>query len=179
MFKNESEKDSAGYSSGATIAMALSGIAALSVIAACGAVLWAGSPAEGATPNEATQIEETVEIEPAEEHVHEWSPLTETVHHDAVTSTAKHPAEYAQQTACHTICNECGEVIDNAAEAHIEATGHSGYTANVPREETVLVKDAWSEAVVVQDAYDEVKVNGSICLGCGEVQQATSPDAAK
>lgn len=150
-------------------ALAASAAIALAAACACGAAAWHAMPHEGSEAPE--QVQATVELEePAEEHVHEWSPLTETVRHDAVTSTVRHPAEYAQQTAYHTVCNECGEVIDNAAEQHVEATGHSGYTVNVPREETVLTKDAWSEVVVVQDAYDEVVVKGSICLGCGEVQ---------
>lgn len=155
--------------------LALSGIAALACAIACGAMIWANAASTAAEEAaEPEQVEEIVEIVEEEVHEHEWSPLTETVHHDAVTRTVKHPAEYAQQTAYHTVCNECGEVLDNAADQHIEATGHSGYTVNVPREETVLTKDAWNEVVVVQDAYDEVKVNGSICLSCGEVQRAAT-----
>lgn len=145
---------------------------ALMLAAICGLAAW---PAMEASAEEApAQVSKTVALRPEPEHAHEWAALTETVHHDAVTRTVEHPAEYAQQTAYHTICNECGEILDKAAEQHMEATGHSGYTVNVPREETVLAKGAWSEVVVVEDAYDEVKVNGSICLGCGEVQRAAA-----
>lgn len=148
-----------------------------------GALAYNMQPHTALTDNqeEAVQIEKEVAIEDVEEveeveipHVHTWTPLTETLHHDAVTQEIYHPAEYETKTVSHTICNVCQAVVDNAAVEHQEATGHIGYTTNVPRQETVKVKDAWTETTVVTPAYDEQIIKGSICLDCG----ATTTDSA-
>lgn len=67
-----------------------------------------------------------------------------------------------------TICNTCGAVIDGKAQAHIEQTGHAGYTKSVPHKESVLVKKAYDEIVVDQAAYDDTVLTGYKCALCGK-----------
>lgn len=102
-------------------------------------------------------------------HIHEWETIYKTIRHEAMTDTVHHPAEYSVQTIYHTVCTTCGEKVDNAIDEHEEATGHAGYSTNVPFEESALVKAAHDEAVVVSDAWTEETYDRSICKHCGAV----------
>lgn len=89
-----------------------------------------------------------------------WSKRYVMVHHDAVTHEVSHPAEYETVTEYHTVCNDCGAQIDGKAQEHIDSTGHSGYTRNVPVNVTKVAKEAWTETVTDVAAYDELVEDG-------------------
>lgn len=144
----------------------------------CCALALAGHGVGASEPEAPAQAPAASRAAEAASHAHDWAPLTETVRHEAVTETVEHPEERAERTALHTVCNECEEVIDGAAEAHIAETGHRGYTTGVPVAETVLASPAWTEEVVVQEGYDETVELGRICVSCGEVERADAAPSA-
>ena len=100
-------------------------------------------------------------------HVHDWETVLGTVHHDAETHTVEHPAEYQNKTNYHTVCNVCGNIIDNNIQSHQSETGHYSWTTNVPVAEEELFKEAWTETVTDKAAYDETVVSGRKCKTCG------------
>ena len=105
-----------------------------------------------------------------EVHKHDWVAEYETVHHDAETHVVHHPATYENQTVYSTQCNTCGEYLDssdNEGTAHCAATGHKGFTKQVPHKETVQVKAAWDETVTDKAAYDESVLKDYKCSTCG------------
>jgi hypothetical protein len=67
---------------------------------------------------------------------------TQYVHHDAQRGT---------RTIYGDRCNECGAVLEGGqAVAHLEQTGHFGYSTGVPvGTEEYLVREAWDEAIQV------------------------------
>jgi hypothetical protein len=79
----------------------------------------------------------------------------ETVHHPAVYETVYHEAEYATQTSYWTVCHQCDFRVQGSIYPHLDATGHTGYTSDVPFTETVLVRAAFEEQVLVSAARDE------------------------
>lgn len=120
----------------------------------------------------ATAANETTlaQIEASKVHTHTWNtqwelvshePVTETVHHDAITETV---------LVGHTICNTCNAVLDGAAAQHIADTGHAGYTPNVKIPESHVTTAAWDETITVTPAYDELVANTEKCADCGEVR---------
>ncbi len=105
-----------------------------------------------------------------EVHKHDWVAEYETVHHDAETHVVHHPATYENQTVYSTQCNTCGEYLDssdNEGTGHCAATGHKGFTKEVPHKETVQVKAAWDETVTDKAAYDESVLKDYKCSTCG------------
>ena len=105
-----------------------------------------------------------------EVHKHDWVAEYETVHHDAETHVVHHPATYENQTVYSTQCNVCGEYLDssdNEGTGHCAATGHKGFTKEVPHKETVQVKAAWDETVTDKAAYDESVLKDYKCSTCG------------
>lgn len=126
--------------------------------------------AETTRINEQIKSAEIVEIPDQvaikNECAHAWAPITYTVEHPQVDHVVKHDPEYEMQTAYHTVCNECGKVIDGKAQAHIEKTGHCGFTREVPVTEKTLVKDGWIETVVDEKAWTETVIKGYECPLC-------------
>jgi len=140
-------------------------------------------------PPESTAVKEP-------QHVHDWIPVTETVHHDAEYRTVHHDAvtEEVKVTDSQAwteniyrdwcVCNECGYM----AESYSELDQHfwdshdyecSGYhtetvlekTVEHPEEwhyETRTVSEAYDEQVLVKQAYDETVTTGYKCATCGE-----------
>ena len=94
-------------------------------------------------------------------HTHNWTAVTETVHHDAVYRTVHHEAVKERRT----ICTSCGSDITNNYTAHKNSTGHTGY-----RYDTKVVREAYDEKVLVSGAYDETVVTGYKCSGCGSTR---------
>jgi hypothetical protein len=82
-------------------------------------------------------------------------PVYETVHHPAVYETVFHEAEYATRTSYWTVCHQCDFRVQGSIYPHLDATGHTGYTSDVPFTETVLVRAAFEEQVLVSAAWDE------------------------
>lgn len=136
--------------------------------------------ANGAKTDEATQRsdgnnganETTTEVA----CVHDWSISYKTVHHDAVTHTEYVQPVYEDQTTYHTVCNTCEEVIDGKAAEHIESTGHSGYSTNVPITSRVMVSEGYNKTVVDKEAYDETVADHLVCTKCGEEKPLDSAE---
>lgn len=99
-------------------------------------------------------------------HTHDYVATYKTVHHKAQTHTVHHETTYKQETTQHTVCNTCGKEIDGKAVSHINKTGHSGYTKNVPVTKNVVDQKAYDEVVVDKKAYDETKLTGYKCVSC-------------
>lgn len=71
---------------------------------------------------------------------HLWVPQYGSVHHDAVYEQVWHEPVYGTETTYHTVCNTCNALIDGNAAQHIEETGHSGYSTDVPIVNEVVVQ---------------------------------------
>lgn len=123
------------------------------------------------------------------QHVHNWVPITTTVHHDAVTHVVHHDAVYSQnyvvdqpaQYGNMIVCVTCGSQFGTTAEfwEHEEATDgeHGNYTIKevmisdeVGHYEDVLVSAAWDETVTDSAAWDETVTTGYQCSECGASQ---------
>lgn len=92
-------------------------------------------------------------------HQHSWTPVTQTVHHDAQYKTVHHDAV----TKKVLICKDCGaEITDRSHSIEEARKGNSGssYTA------TKTVQAAYDEQVLVSAAYDETVTTGYKC-SCG------------
>lgn len=132
---------------------------------------------EGLGVEQTVQDEHTAKLEEkVEAHVHTWVPNYVNVHHDAEYENVWHAPIYSQETTYHSVCNDCKKIIDGIAADHIADTGHSGYSTNVPIVNEVLVQAGYTEPVLVQEAWDEVKIDGATCTSCGE--QATAEQVA-
>lgn len=121
------------------------------------------------------------------QHVHNWVPITTTVHHDAITHVVHHDAVYNQQYVVDSpaqygnvcICITCGAQFPNSDAwlDHALETDHGNYTIKevMISEETghyenVLVSGAWDETVTDQAAWDEPVTTGYQCSSCGATQ---------
>lgn len=89
---------------------------------------------------------------------------------DLTGITSAKPLEpvYGTETTYHTVCNTCNALIDGNAAQHIEETGHSGYSTDVPIVNEVVVQSGYYEQVLVKEAWDETVQTGSVCASCGE-----------
>ena len=152
-------------------------------------------PAPELTPEPTPPPEPTTTPEPAPErpHVHDWIPITATVHRDAVTHTVHHDPvteTVHHEAAVHeepvyeyrAICDTCGADITGAVQDHIGPVCQGSYTmqkiqtgVNIitdldPYDEEVVIRAAWDETVVDQEAHDEVITAGYRCSRCGAVK---------
>ena len=100
-------------------------------------------------------------------HEHDWAIGYETVHHDAQTHEEIVQPVYETVITYHSVCNECNELIDGHAAEHIVITGHSGYSTNVPVEETRKVADGRIDVIEDSPEYDELVATGRTCTICG------------
>ena len=150
------------------------GVAAAALVAACavGAIVgqaFSGQEAEQqAKPAESQQASQSAASPSdaqAEEHV--WKPMYSVVHVDKQTHMEHRDATYKQETVNETVCNDCKAVITGKAQEHIEKTGHSGFTRNVPVLEDVIDVPAHDEEVVDWEAHDEKRLTGYSCE-CGK-----------
>ena len=94
----------------------------------------------------------------AQSHQHNWVAVTATKHHDAVYRTVNHAA--VKERRC--ICDSCNQDITGNFAQHRNASGHSKY-----HYEYKVVKEAYTERVLVSAAYDETVTTGYRCSGCG------------
>lgn len=150
-------------------------VAAAALVAACavGAIVgqsFVGQGAEQQTkPAESQQASQSTasaaDAHQAAEHV--WQPVYGTVHVEKQTHMEHKDATYKQETVNETVCNDCKAVITGKAQEHIEKTGHSGFTRNVPVIEDVIDVPAHDEEVVDWEAHDEKRLTGYSCE-CGK-----------
>ena len=153
----------------------MGGVAAAALVAACavGAIVgqsFVGQGTEQQTkPAESQQASQSTasaaDAHQAAEHV--WQPVYGTVHVEKQTHMEHKDATYKQETVNETVCNDCKAVITGKAQEHIEKTGHSGFTRNVPVIEDVIDVPAHDEEVVDWEAHDEKRLTGYSC-GCGK-----------
>lgn len=179
---NESERRTDGTGQKITKRkVAIAGLVAIALLAILVAVsvLTSGGTVQNSTPDTSAPAATSAQ-EPAEEQQeaceHDWTVTYKTVHHDAVTHTETIEPDYANETTYHTVCNECGQVIDGIADQHIKETGHSGYSTNVPITNEVLVSEGYTQEVVDTPAYDETVADELVCTLCGETRPVTSAD---
>lgn len=111
-------------------------------------------------------------------HQHSWTPVTQTVHHEAQYKTVHHDAQY--KTVHHDgktvwICRCKAQFSSELAwAAHCEEymgqgiSGHGSYSTDIvgAYDEQVLVSAAYDEQVLVKAAYDETVTTGYKC-SCG------------
>lgn len=153
----------------------MGGVAAAALVAACavGAIVgqsFVGQGVEQQTkPAESQQASQSTasaaDAHQAAEHV--WQPVYGTVHVEKQTHMEHKDATYKQETVNETVCNDCKAVITGKAQEHIEKTGHSGFTRNVPVIEDVIDVPAHDEEVVDWEAHDEKRLTGYSCE-CGK-----------
>lgn len=151
------------------------GVAAAALVAACavGAIVGQAfigqEPEQQAKPAESQQASQPSANEPdahqTAEHV--WQPEYSVVHVEKQTHMEHRDATYKQATVNETVCNDCKAVITGKAQEHIEKTGHSGFTRNVPVIEDVVDVPAHDEEVVDWEAHDEKRLTGYSCE-CGK-----------
>lgn len=141
------------------------------------------------TPPPAAATQPTQPSQPAQ-HVHNWVPITTTIHHDAITHVVHHdavynqqyvvdsPAQYGNMIVCITCGAQYGSLDEFLAHSWDETNGeHGNYTVKnvMISEETghyenVLVSGAWDETVTDQAAWDEPVTTGYQCSECGATQ---------
>lgn len=143
------------YLSSAALVLALAAVAL--------AAAWTFAP--GDAIEEAEERSASVQVAA---HEHDWAIVYETVAHDAKTHEEVIQPVYERVIAHHSVCNECNDIIDGHAQEHINATGHSGFSTNVPVEETRLVSDGRVEVVTDEPAFEELVAAGRECTICGE-----------
>ena len=106
-------------------------------------------------------------------HQHSWTPVTQTVHHEAQYKTVHHDAEY--KTVHHPavtkgiiVCKDCGkeDVDADHLDVHILNGGSGSYYTK-----TITVTKAYDEKVKTADAWDETKTTGYKC-SCGATKPA-------
>lgn len=150
------------------------GVAAAALVAACavGAIVGqafigqeAEQQAKPAESQQASQSAASPSDAQAEEHV--WKPMYSVLHVDKQTHVEHRDATHKQETVSETVCNDCKAVITGKAQEHIEKTGHSGFTRNVPVIEDVIDVPAHDEEVVDWEAHDEKRLTGYSCE-CGK-----------
>lgn len=148
----------------------LGAVAAAALVAACavGAIVGQGA-AQQAKPAESQQASQTA---PSEANAHQqaehlWQPEYVVKHVEKQTHMEHKDATYKQETVNETVCNDCKAVITGKAQEHVEKTGHSGFTRNVPVVEDVIDVPAHDEEVVDWEAHDERHLTGYSCE-CGK-----------
>lgn len=155
---------------GCTVTIAVVAVIVAVILAAVALLSNNPSPADTSVP--AVQQQEDGSEQEAT-CPHDWTITYETIHHAAVTHTETVEPVYENQTTYHTVCNECGEVIDGTAAQHIRDTGHSGYSTNVPITNEVLVSEGYTHEVTDTPAYDETVASEMVCTLCGETRPVT------
>ncbi len=152
-----------GKSGRTAIPIAVSCCAAALSVACCACLVLAPTSTDaGAGDGNAPAVQQ------ARPHVHDWAIDYEIVSHDAVTHEEIVQPVFETTVTHHSVCNDCSEIVDGHAAEHIEATGHSGYSTNVPVEESCKVSDGRIETVVDSPAYEELVATGRTCTICGE-----------
>ena len=94
-------------------------------------------------------------------HTHDWQPVYQTVHHDAITET---------QEIGHYTCNRCGYQTTSVEEmnAHMKASIDSATIEQQMAGEVCGGYSVWVEhkTITVSEAYDEQVTTGYTCV-CG------------
>ena len=157
----ETQAGKKGWRDRMPIAVASCAVALSITCCLCCAFAPLGSPPENGDPGASSKQSAVVT------HEHDWAIDYETVHHDAQTHEEIVQPVYETVITNHSVCNECNELIDGRAAEHIVITGHSGYSTNVPVEETRKVADGRIDVIEDSPEYDELVATGRTCTICG------------
>ena len=156
-------------------ACACAAIAAFGLAAAClTATFNSGGGGEPPDQNPPADLQRPAAATAEKERKHVWVPVYGIEHTEAVTQTVEVAPTYETRTTAHTVCNDCLAVIDGAAQQHLDETGHSGFTPDVPVTDEVMTDEGGVETVVVKEGTDELVVTGEKCALCGEEREAPS-----
>lgn len=184
MNENDKQKPDDGKGkTGSRRKVAIGALVAVALVALCLA-LTSVIPSPSSKQPTADESKATVEVQPAlneddsqksdapsdtgeQTCDHDWTITYKTVHHDAVTHTETIAPVYDKETTYHTVCNDCKQVIDGAADEHIKETGHSGYSTNVPITDEVVASEGYTKEVTDTPAYDETVPDKVVCTKCG------------
>lgn len=150
----------------------------------------AATAAPVSVPEEIRPVEtQILETAPAEtEHVHDWQPVTETIHHAAETEMVRIIDSEAWDEIVedkaeieHEVCKGCGIYLESLSEdemilhakAHMEAGEEGGFYTEketvITGTHTVFHEALWHDEVrTVREAYDETVTTGFCCSSCGE-----------
>ncbi len=109
---------------------------------------------------------------------HEWRTLGLFEEKEAVTHTEEVPEITEVIDVPHTICNTCYAIVDGETEAHTAATGHAGFSTDVPIATTVVTQEAYTEEVVDEPAEQRFTPVLEWCPICGDVQAVPETEAA-
>lgn len=151
------------------------GVAVAALVAACavGAIVGQAFVGQGAVQQMPTaksqQVSQTApsEVDTHQTAEHVWQPEYSVMHVEKQAHMEHRDATYKQETVNETVCNDCKAVITGKAQEHIEKTGHSGFTRNVPVVEDVVDVPAHDEEAVDWEAHDERRLTGYSCE-CGK-----------
>lgn len=151
------------------------GVAVAALVAACavGAIVGQAFVGQGAVQQMPTaKSQQASQTAPSEVDAHQtaehvWQPEYSVMHVEKQAHMEHRDATYKQETVNETVCNDCKAVITGKAQEHIEKTGHSGFTRNVPVVEDVVDVPAHDEEAVDWEAHDERRLTGYSCE-CGK-----------
>lgn len=155
------------------------GLAALCASAALGPADDRSPGGEQAPVSRQQQPEHSAAGQDVEECEHVWIPAYGIDHKDAVTSSHEVDPTYESRTTAHTVCNDCLAIIDGKAQQHLDNTGHSGYTPDVPVTDEVMTDEGGVVTVIVENESDELVITGEKCALCGEARAAKGSGAGE
>ena len=155
------------------------GLAALCASAVLGPVDDRSPGGEQAPVSRQQQPEHSAAGQDAEECEHVWIPVYGIEHKDAVTSSREVDPTYESRTTAHTVCNDCLATIDGKAQQHLDETGHSGFTPDVPVTDEVMTDEGGIVTVIVEDESDELVITGEKCALCEEERAAKGSGAGE
>lgn len=143
------------------------------------------APAPSAAPQKSSSQRKSPEPTPtpapsmAPEHVHDWTAVTETVHHDAVTEQVKVvdvPATegHFEGGSYDVVVCYCGAEFTTAEAYYAHSAGsfeHGGFSTSIRSNQHWVEgtpEVSHYETVIVSEAWDEEVVAGYVCASCGE-----------
>ena len=103
---------------------------------------------------------------------HQWRTLGLYEQTEAATHEEEVPAVVETVEEPHTVCNTCYAVVDGATAEHTAATGHAGFTTDVPVPVEVVVQEAGVREVVDEPAEQRFTPILEWCPACGATQPA-------
>lgn len=174
--RNPSLRTAAACAGAAIAAVGLAALCASAVLGPAGG-RDPGGGQEPTTVSSQQQPGRSAAGQDAEECEHVWIPVYGIEHKEAVTSSHEVDPTYESRTTAHTVCNDCLAIIDGKAQHHLDETGHSGYTPDVPVTDEVMTDEGGIVTVIVENESDELVITGEKCALCDE--ERSVPEASE
>lgn len=174
--RSPSLRTAAACAGAAIVAVGIAALCASAVLGPAGD----RSPGGEQTPpiSSQQQPERSAVDQDVKECEHVWIPVYGIDHKDAVASSHEVDPTYESRTTVHTVCNDCLAIIDGKAQQHLDETGHSGYTPDVPVTDEVMTDEGGIVTVIVENESDELVITGEKCALC-EKERAATGDVAE